>query len=158
MHKHTYTSRVFSRPTPLPVRPSARRTLTIPTSLCYRNSLPSHKSAYQTHLSSTISLTTLRPQALQSQPVPDAWHLTVSVQPSKSSNTCSSLVLSDPLQVLGPRLYTWCLRQLLVIGAPVETTVPSTGVLFQIGPVPHIHDFSSLQGATIIDFFLTVLT
>lgn len=75
---------------------------------------------------------TLRPLALQSQPVPEAWCLTVSGQPRKSSNTCSSMVSSDHLLVLDPRLYTWCPRRLLVIGFHVETTVPSTSVLFQI--------------------------
>ena len=59
----TFTSREFSLPTPLRVRPSVQSTLTIPTTAYCRSSQPSPKSTHQTALSCMTSLTTLRPHA-----------------------------------------------------------------------------------------------
>ena len=121
-HTHLHIQGVLSAD-PSPSPSICPKDATTPTILSCRSSQPSHASAHQILLPSMILLTSSRPQALQSQPAPDAWHQTVFVQPSKSSNTCSSLVSSDPRPVLGPRPYTWCQRSLPMIGVPVETIV-----------------------------------
>ena len=86
------TFRVSSPVSPLLARPSVPRILPTLISLSWRSSLLSRKSAHQTHPASTMSHTTLRPPALQPQPVPDVSLQTAYVPPSRSLNTCFSLV------------------------------------------------------------------
>ena len=63
--------------------------------------------AHLTHLLSIISFIILKPEVHQFQLVPDAWHLTDSVQRGKNLSTCSCSESSVLPPVPGLCPYTW---------------------------------------------------